>query len=153
MLNIARTNSENLDFISLVKQLDAELAKRDGEDHAFYAQFNKIDLLSHAVVIYVNDIPVACGAIKEFETNKTEVKRMYTLPAFRGRGLATYLLRELEEWTVELGYDYTVLETDKWQPEAIALYTKNNYTLTPNYGQYEGVENSVCFEKRLDKKP
>ena len=152
MITTVKTNSQNPDFIGLVEQLDAELAKRDGKDHAFYSQFNSIDKLNHTVVVYKNDLPVACGAIKEFESKKTEIKRMYTLPEFRGQGLATYVLNTLELWAEELGYDYTVLETGKRQPEAIALYTKNNYSIIPNYGQYAGVENSVCFEKQLPKK-
>jgi hypothetical protein len=35
------------------------------------------------------------------------------------------------------------------QPEAIALYKKNNYKIIPNFGKYENIENSVCFEKEL----
>ena len=35
------------------------------------------------------------------------------------------------------------------QPEAIALYKKCGYTIIPNYGQYENIANSVCFEKEL----
>lgn len=40
-----RTTSENPDFQKLVKQLDSYLAMMDGEEHAFYHQYNKIDLL------------------------------------------------------------------------------------------------------------
>ena len=47
MIEIVRTNSKNKDFINLVKFLDAELKIKDGEDHAFYDQFNKIDTLIH----------------------------------------------------------------------------------------------------------
>ena len=42
-----------------------------------------------------------------------------------------------------------MLETGQKQPEAIALYTKSGYRIIPNYGQYVGVESSVCFEKKL----
>jgi len=129
--------------------LDAELAERDGEDHSFYDQFNKIDAIKHALVFYDGETPVACGAIKEHAPNAMEVKRMYTLPKFRGRGLASKTLVGLENWARELGYAKCVLETGKRQPEAIALYKKNDYTITPNYGQYIGIENSVCFEKIL----
>ncbi|HJZ39393.1 MAG TPA: hypothetical protein VJ203_03440 [Bacteroidales bacterium] len=45
-----------------------------------------------------------------------------------------------------------MLETGKRQPEAIELYKKSGYKLTPNYGQYAGVENSLCFEKNYNKK-
>jgi GNAT superfamily N-acetyltransferase len=76
-----------------------------------------------------------------------EVKRMYVLPNNRGKGIATTLLWELEKWALELGYMKCVLETGKRQPEAISLYEKSGYQRIPNYGQYKGVENSICFEK------
>ena len=149
MLHIVRTNSENPDFISLVKLLDAELAERDGKDHPFYAQFNKIDDIKYTVVAYENEKPVSCGAIKEYNPNTMEIKRMYTLPEFRGKGIATKVLIELEKWVNELGYEKCILETGEKQPEAIALYKKNGYKLIPNFGQYAEVENSVCFEKEM----
>ena len=147
MIHIIRTNSDNADFIILVKFLDEDLAIRDGEDHSFYAQYNKIDKIKYVVVAYENDHPVACGAIKEFDQNTMEVKRMYTLPVWRGKGIASDVLRELESWAAELSYKKCILETGKKQPEAIALYKKNGYGIIPNYGQYTGVDNSLCFEK------
>jgi len=147
MIRIVRTSSENKDFTDLVKLLDADLAERDGDDHAFYHQFNKIDVIKHAVVLYDNQKPLGCGAIKELDSTAMEVKRMYTSPESRGKGIATKILLELEKWTNELSYEKCVLETGKRQPEAIQLYTKSGYKMIPNYGQYVGIENSVCFEK------
>ncbi len=149
MTDLLRTNSSNDDFKALVAALDAELAERDGEDHAFYDQFNQIDMIKYALVLYDEKIAVACGAIKKIGENAMEVKRMYTLPDHRGRGHASRLLFELENWSREMGYAKCVLETGKRQPEAIALYKKNGYQVIPNYGQYRGVGNSVCFEKVL----
>jgi len=144
-----RTTSENPDFQKLVTQLDAYLAVMDGEEHAFYDQYNKIDMLKHCIVIYDNEEAVACGAIKELDSKSMEVKRMFTLPEKREKGLASKILIELETWAKELGYEKTVLETGKRQTEAIALYNKCGYNVIPNYGQYIGVDNSVCFEKVL----
>ena len=78
-----------------------------------------------------------------------EVKRMYTIPASRGKGVAGKVLTELEKWATELSYKKCVLETGKRQPEAIELYKKNGYKLISNYGQYAGIENSVYFEKEM----
>jgi GNAT superfamily N-acetyltransferase len=78
-----------------------------------------------------------------------EIKRMYTLPESRGRGIAAKVLSDLENWTKELSFERCILETGKKQPEAIALYKKNGYKLIPNYGQYAEVENSLCFKKEL----
>ena len=149
MLSIKRTTSDNKDFIELVKQLDAELAERDGNEHSFYAQFNKIDKIKYVVIACEDDKPIACGAIKEFSPAAMEVKRMYTLPGYRGKAIASKVLAELEAWTAELSYSKCVLETGLRQPEAIRLYEKNGFNRIPNYGQYAGMENSVCFEKRL----
>ncbi len=151
MLQIIRTNSDHHDFINLVKYLDADLAIRDGADHSFYAQFNKIDKIKHVVVAYENDKPISCGAIKAYSINIMEVKRMYTLPESRGHGIASKVLNELEMWAAELAYEKCILETGKKQPEAIALYQKNGYQQIPNYGQYAGIENSLCFEKQINR--
>lgn len=150
MNSMIRTDSSNPDFIALVKLLDADLAQRDGTETEYYAQFNKIDMLKNCIVAYVNDSPVGCGAFKPFEEGiSVEVKRMYVLETERGKGLAGAILSELEKWAAELGYSKSVLETGKRQPEAIALYSKHGYQITENYGQYIGIENSVCFEKHL----
>ena len=149
LLKIIRTDFENPDFAALVKLLDAELAERDGSEHAFYSRFNKIDALKQAIVAYVGELPIACGAIKQLEPGVMEVKRMYTKPEYRGKGIAAKILAELEKWASELSCSKCRLETGKRQPEAIALYTKNAYHVIPNYGQYLDVENSVCFEKNL----
>lgn len=144
-------SNNNKDFIYLVKLLDDDLALRDGEDHAFYSQYNKIDTIKHALVLYINNKPVSIGAIKEFDYESMEVKRMYTLPEFRGQGLASKVLKELENWAKELGYKKCVLETGKRQPEAIEFYKSKGYKVITNYGQYIGIENSMCFEKLLNK--
>jgi putative acetyltransferase len=148
-ISIKRTNSGDTDFIHLVAMLDADLAQRNGEEQAFYVQFNKLDLIRNVVIAYAGNIPVGCGAIKEYAVGTMEVKRMFTRTDQCGKGIASQLLNELEKWALELGYSKCLLETGMKQPEAIALYQKCGYTGIPNYGQYAGVENSVCFEKIL----
>jgi putative acetyltransferase len=149
MINIIRTSSENTDFIKLVKMLDAELAIIDGDEHSFYSQFNKIDKIKYVVVAYKDEKPVGCGAMKEFDAESMEVKRMFVTLEFRKRGIAAGILAEIEAWAGELSYRRCILETGIRQPEAIGLYKKCGYVYIPNYGQYTGVENSVCFEKKI----
>jgi putative acetyltransferase len=149
MIQLTRTDSNNPDFIVLVAQLDAFLAEIDGEEHLFYNQLNKSGNIKYALVAYENGEPVACGAIREFGASSMEVKRMYTLPTSRGKGIAKKILNELENWASELGYSKCILETGKRQPEAIQLYTKSGYRSIPNYGKYADVYNSVCFEKTI----
>jgi len=149
-LTLIRTDSENADFRQLVALLDQDLAVRDGDDHAFYAQFNKVDAIKEVIVAYQDDVPVGCGAIKPFSATEAEVKRMYVHPDYRKQGIAAKIVTALENWATEIGFSATVLETGKKQPEAIALYQKIGYQITPNYGQYIGVDNSVCMIKPLN---
>jgi len=149
MIKCIKTDSENEDFRRLVRELDTDLKTRDGEEHTFYSQFNKIDCIKYVVVAYVNNEAVGCGAIKEYSADAVELKRMYVQPDKRGQGVATEILKALEAWATELNYTKCVLETGKKQPEVIDLYLKNGYAVIPNYGQYKNVENSVCFEKLI----
>lgn len=149
MISTIRTDSKHKDFIALVKYLDDYLAEKDGDEHSFYNQFNKIDNLNHVVVAYENDRPIGCGAIKEFDGDRMEVKRMYTNPLLRGKGVAARILAELETWAKEMEYKKCILETGKKQIEACGFYHKMNYEIIPNYAQYIGIENSLCFEKEL----
>ncbi|MFZ1528836.1 MAG: GNAT family N-acetyltransferase [Ferruginibacter sp.] len=149
MLKLLRTDAGNKDFQALVHLLDAHLHVRDGEDHAFYSQYNNINTLAHVIIAINNGEQAGCGAIKEYDAVSMEVKRMYVPPGLRGKGIASAVLKELETWAAELGYKKCILETGLAMPEAIALYKKNGYSKIPNYGQYEGVDNSICFEKNI----
>ncbi|MDP3432993.1 MAG: GNAT family N-acetyltransferase [Bacteroidota bacterium] len=144
-----RTNSENCDFRQLVIALDADLYQRNGEAQLQYRQYNQIDKIKNAIVVYVDEKPVGCGCFKRFDDETVEIKRMFIFPEMRGKQLASQLLRELEMWAVEEGYTKAVLETGLRQVEAIRLYTRAGYMLTENYGQYIGMEESICYGKEL----
>lgn len=148
-MQIVRTDSHNFDFIALVKELDKHLSVKNGESDAFFRQYNKIDLIKNVVVSYIDNVAVGIGAFKYFDPTTVEIKRMYVSPLKRGKGLATKILAELEAWAVELGYENAVLETGTTMDDAISLYLKNEYEVSVNYGQYIGVDNSICFKKRL----
>ncbi|MEO5501664.1 MAG: GNAT family N-acetyltransferase [Ginsengibacter sp.] len=149
MLKLIRTDSGNKDFQLLVEDLDIDLKERYAEGQLFYDQFNKIDKIKYVVLVYDQDKPVGCGAIKKYAEKTIEIKRMYVTLGNRGKRIASIVLQELEKWSIELGFEKCVLETGKKQPEAIRLYEKNNYHLIPNYGQYEHADSSVCFGKEL----
>jgi GNAT superfamily N-acetyltransferase len=149
MMHCIRTDASHADFKKLVVELDAELRIRDGDESDFYEQFNKSDSVKYAVVLYLNDVAVGCGALRPYTKDAIEVKRMYVPLEYRSKGIASMVVNELEKWAAELGFYHLILETGIRQPEAIRLYTKNGYNSIPNYGQYEGVSSSVCFEKYL----
>lgn len=149
MITLKRTDSTDPDFIGLVRLLDAHIVVKDGDMSDYYAQFNTIERIRHVLVAYNGEEAVGCGSIKAFDDKSMEVKRMYVKPKARGQGIASQVLKELENWTRELGFARSVLETGREFKEAVNLYTKWGYQVIPNYGPYIGIENSVCFEKML----
>ena len=149
MITIKRTNSNDPDFISLVNDLDKDLWKRYGTAQLEYQPYNIIENLQTVVIANTENSPVGCGCFKKLETDTVEVKRMYVMPEQRGKGIGTLLMKELEKWARESGFEFIVLETGSGQPEALHLYKKQGYSIIPNYGQYSGMKESICMKKIL----
>ncbi|MGH4013524.1 MAG: GNAT family N-acetyltransferase [Pseudonocardiaceae bacterium] len=107
------------------------------------------------VVGYRHGVAVACGGWRcreagpEFAAGDAEIKRMYVVPAQRGRGLSRVLLAELERRAVAAGRRRLVLETGTRQPEAIGLYVSSGYTAIPRFGKHRCAPASRCFAKLL----
>jgi len=148
-VKLIRTTSENADFRKLINALDEDLYQRNGEAQLKYRQYNHVDMIKNVVVVYVDGKAVGCGAFKKFDSGSVEIKRMFVYPEMRGRQLAAKLLQELEAWAIEEGNTAAVLETGHRQVEAVRLYTIAGYSLTENYGQYVGMEESICYRKEL----
>lgn len=150
---LLRTTPSHPEYRRLINLLDAELTIMDGDMHDFYDQYNGSEDIPHVVLLFSSETDehaLACGALKPYDDRRMEVKRMYVDEAARGRGLAGRVLQELETWAAELGYRSAILETGKVQRAALRLYERAGYErMGDNYGQYRGVENSVCMEKEL----
>lgn len=142
-------DNSSLDFQALVTKIDAEHAIRDGDEHTFYHQFNGIESLDHVIVAYDKGQPVGCGAFKVRNKQQVEIKRMFVLTAVRKKGCASAILTALETWAADEGFSEAILETGKAQIEALSFYTKQGYTVIPNFAPYVGVKNSVCFSRSL----
>ncbi|MFK7903892.1 MAG: GNAT family N-acetyltransferase [Chitinophagales bacterium] len=147
--SLLRTDSSNADFHQLIPLLDSYLLDKYGAMQSFYTKFNKVDNIKNVIIAYQNGTPVACGAFKEYDENTVEIKRMFLLENLRGSGIAYEVINELEYWAAELNYTHAILETGIKQPEAIRFYVKCGYCRIDNYGQYIGVNNSLCLKKKI----
>ena len=148
MISIKRTTSNDADFIHLTRLFDEYLVDIDGDEKDFFAQYNQI-YINQVIVCYENEIAVGCGAFKEYEEKVAEIKRMFVVPEMRGKGIASMVLKALEDWAKEENYTSCILETSQKLESAIAMYKKFGYQNIPNYGQYIGVKSSFCMEKQL----
>jgi len=79
------------------------------------------------VVARLDGRPAGCGALKRQSETAGEIKRMWTAPAYRGRGIARGILRALEAIAGEAGMTMLRLETNRTLVEAQALYREEGY--------------------------
>jgi putative acetyltransferase len=148
-LIIKRTDSNDPDFQLLISHLDHELWNELKEDQSTYDQYNKVPDLSTVVIIYMNEKPIACGCFKPYRDDATEIKRMFVEKEYRGKGLSKLILNELEQWAIESGFRFAILETSIHFKAAQNLYAKAGYNVIGNYDQYAGLEESICMRKEL----
>jgi len=108
--------------------------------------------LGSFLVAWIDGQPAGCGALKPLDADPTigEIKRMYTAPIARRRGVSRTLLVRLEEAAAGLGYRRIQLETGLAQPEAMALYESHGWHRITPYGHYKHSPQSVCFAKEID---
>jgi GNAT superfamily N-acetyltransferase len=98
------------------------------------------------LVVLDGPVTAAGGGYRFHTAGVCEVKRMWTDPAYRRRGLAWQVLGALEEKAADAGYHRLVLETGPLQPEAAALYERRGYRRTPVFGPYP---QALAFETDL----
>lgn len=149
-IKIVRTTSQDINFKKLVTALDKDLKIKNGDKNDFFAQYNHAAAINNVIIAYVDELPVGCGAFKEFDSDTAEIKRMYVAPDFRCRGIASEILNELEKWAAELQYKKCILETGDKMKEAIGLYQKHQFQKMKNYSPYENIASSLCFKKSIN---
>ncbi len=92
---------------------------------------------------------IGCGGLRPLADGGAEIKRMYVDPAARGTGVATALLRAIEDAARSLGETRLLLETGDGQPDAIRFYEREGYTPIPLFGPYVGSALSRCYARDL----
>ncbi|MFI6848167.1 GNAT family N-acetyltransferase [Kitasatospora sp. NPDC050467] len=112
------------------------------------------------LIAYLAGEPVACGGWRAktadphgVRDGDAELKRMFVVPAARGRGLARVVLGRLERTAAEAGRTRIVLETGTEQPEAVALYTSEGYEPIRKFGIYRDHPQSICLGKEFGGAP
>ncbi|TDC78503.1 GNAT family N-acetyltransferase [Micromonospora sp. KC606] len=103
------------------------------------------------LVAYLDGQPVGCGGWRGHGDGDgtAELKRMYTDPAARGRGVARAVLVAVEESARYHGRKRMILECGDRQPEAIAMYTSAGYEPIPNFGFYADAPGCLSFGRVL----
>jgi GNAT superfamily N-acetyltransferase len=131
------------------RQRDEILARYGGEDTEPGVHPTADDVAVFLIAFDDAGTPMGCGALRRLDDTSAEVKRMYVEKSARGTGVATAVLRALEQAAVDRGWTTVRLETGTGQPDAIRFYEREGYTPIPLYGDYIGSEVSLCYQRVL----
>lgn len=100
------------------------------------------------LVAFADGELVGCGGWR-VHGDDAELKRMYTAPAARGRGVARRVLAAVEDSARAHGRRRLILETGDRQPEAVGLYTSCGYELIDNFGYYRDEPGVLSYGRPL----
>jgi GNAT superfamily N-acetyltransferase len=92
-----RCDGSNKDFVENCRLLDMYLEEKVGIfiQRDKYAQYNLLDKISEAIIVYLDEQPVGGGAIRAYEGDIVELKRIFVREEARGKGIGTGLVNEL----------------------------------------------------------
>lgn len=151
---VEQTDWQNWHGRQLRAAQQAEIREREGLDSVEAGTPPAgTDIAVFMVAREVDSTAVGCGALRQLDEYTAEIKRMYVLPEYRGRGIAGEIVAALEDFARTMGWRRLVLETGDRLPEAAGLYRKLGYRSIPLFGDYLGSESSLCFAKDLPVTP
>jgi len=91
---------------------------------------------------------VGCAGLRPIDERIAEMKRMYVLPACRGRGIGRLLLSAFLAKARELGYRAVRLDTIPRLTAALALYRKAGFVPIEPY-RYNPEKDAIFLELKL----
>ena len=150
-LTIERTAIDASIATDLIGELNANLLTLDDGGSMFFSLADDDVAIGKGgfFVAYLDGAPAACGAVRSLGDGRAEVKRMYTRPAFGGRGIGAAVLSHLEGCARDLGATSLVLETGPRQPEAVRLYERFGFARCDCWGEYTTEPMSRCYSKPI----
>jgi len=152
-ISIRPESISSLTAQSLIGELNAELSATYAEPGANHFGLTAADVApGHGafLVLWLDGVPMGCGAVRLLEGDTFELKRMYVKAGGRGQGLGGKLVEALEQEAIRTGAGRLVLETGIRQHAAIALYRRHGFQPIPLYGEYHvSPGTSLCFGKEL----
>ncbi len=137
MIEVRRMRGDDVEARALVAAMEAWIGARFGPQDADRTSTVALSEMAPPdgvfVVLYEDGVVVAGGGMRRLSEGVGEIKRMFVVPAARGRGLGRRVLEELEAAALELGYARLRLDTAVSMVAAVALYRSAGYRDIPDY--------------------
>lgn len=148
-MEIRVVSPNSTDFRALAALLDAYYFTLVGDIQLKYAEPNRPENMNALLVAYEGEKAIACGAWKAIDAETAELKRIYVLPEYRCQGVATAMIRALEDSIATTGRNKLILETAVDTSSSHQLYLSLGYKLRDYYGSPAGADHCMCFHKEI----
>jgi len=153
-VSIAVESALSDDVRALIGALNDYLLTLTPPEHCFHMTVEEMSRPDTTVfVARQGGKAVACGALRRHAGGLAEVKRMYTMPQYQGRGLGGLILAEIEALARREGFAKLVLETGDRHPAAWRVYERGGFSRCGRVLDYPDSSWSVFYEKELEKMP
>lgn len=119
------------------------------ENRKGFVPYNISATIQDVLIAYIDGTAVACAGLKMYSEEDAEVKRVWVEPEFRGKHIATNIMRQIEMRAKEQGYKRTILQTRASMIQAVNLYKKLGYYQIDNYPPYDAMTDAICFAKDI----
>ena len=142
-MNIVSMKSADNNAINLFSLHDDYMIDFLGDDKWFYTRYNEKENLENIWLIYYDDFPIGCIAYRKKGEGVGEVKRLYIVNEHRGKGISKKLLKTVECYAKEDGYNTLFLDTRITLEPAVSIYRSFGFDIVFQQGLY------IQMEKRI----
>ena len=119
------------------------------ENRKAFIPYNISETIQDVLLAFIGEKCVDCAGMKKYSERDVEIKRVWVEPKFRGRGIASKMMTEIEKKAVQNGFEKTILQTREIMYDAVGLYRKLGYVKIENYPPYDKLDGAVCYAKNL----
>jgi putative acetyltransferase len=150
VLTLAAENPLQDDLRRLIARLNETLLALTPAEYCSHLSLEEMARPDTTVfVARVDGAAVACGALRRHAGRIGEVKRMYTEPAYQGRGIGGRIIDAIEALAQRQGLLCLVLETGHRHAAAWRLYERAGFARCGPVLDYPNSPYSVFYAKTL----
>ncbi|MCI7767970.1 MAG: GNAT family N-acetyltransferase [Oscillospiraceae bacterium] len=114
-----------------------------GDDKCCYTRYSENESLDNIWVIYSDGCPIGCAAFRKKGDGVGEVKRLYIINEFRGKGISKKLLVTVEGYAKEHGCNTFFPDTRITLEPAVSVYRSFGFNIVFQQGLYIQMEKEI----------
>lgn len=121
------------------------------ENRKSFIPYNISASIQDVLIAYIDHVPVACSGLKKYSESDIEIKRVWVETEYRGRHIATDMMKIIEDKAKQQGFQRMILQTREIMTDAVKLYEKLGYYRIDNYPPYDKLDGAICLAKELQQ--